>query len=477
MREDASLAKRLVFAEAFSSFPNWSGHVIARFRTFVSSDSIRDRALKGTAVSVATVGAGHVLRFGSNLVLTRLLFPEAFGLMALVQVVLSGLVLMSDVGLRVSVMQNPRGDDEDFLNTVWTMQVLRGVFLWLMTCALAFPMAAFYDQPLLASILPVAGLSLLVSGFNTTNVLTAQRHMRIARYSWMTLIAQAAQIAAMTGLAYILQSVWALAIGTIFHSIIMLFLYQKYVPGIRNGFRYDPANMREIFSFGKFLFISTLATFAISQSDRAILGLAIPIDLLGIYGIAFTLATLPSTLSSSVAGSVVFPLYRMRHPSENPANRANLFRARRLVVSGTLALNVSMAMIAPWFVSLIYDDRYVLAGPIAVILCMANVPLVVFSGVINAVLTKGDSFRTMIMNVTNALLQTGFMYVFVMSIGIVGAALAIGLTQLLTYPLLAVFLRRYGSWDIRGDLALMSGGLMATGLACAWHWNEIQQLL
>ena len=454
-----------------------ASYVITRLRQLVSSDTVRDRALKGAAVSVAAVGGGHALRFASNLILTRLLFPEAFGLMALVQVVLSGLALLSTFGLRVSVMQNPRGDEEDFLNTAWTMQVLRGIFLWVMVCLLAAPMAQFYNQPLLAGILPVAGTTLLIQGFYTTNVLTAQRHMRITRYSWITLVAQVIQILAMSILAYVLQSVWALAIGSVFHSVVTLVLYKRFVPGIRNRFRFDRGSMLEIFKLGKFLFFSTIATYAITQGDRAILGLAIPIDLLGVYGIAFTLATLPSTLSNSVSNSVVFPLYRMRHPSESLTNRANLFRARRLVAGGTLALTVIMAIIAPGFVSVLYDDRYILAGPITVILCTANVPLIVFNGVMNAALAKGDSLRFMVMNVTNAVLQTALMYMLVMLIGILGAAIAIGLAQLISYPLLVVFMRKYENWDVRGDLLLLTMGLASTGLVCVLHWEEILQLI
>ena len=57
------------------------------------------------------------MRLISNLILTRLLVPELFGLMALVNTFIQGLFLFSDVGIATSIIRSPRGDDPVFLNT------------------------------------------------------------------------------------------------------------------------------------------------------------------------------------------------------------------------------------------------------------------------------------------------------------------------------------------------------------------------
>ena len=66
-------------------------------------------------LTVVSFGGDNVLRLASNLILTRILFPEAFGLMALVQVVLASLSMLSDLGIFSAIVQNKRGDD---LNTI-----------------------------------------------------------------------------------------------------------------------------------------------------------------------------------------------------------------------------------------------------------------------------------------------------------------------------------------------------------------------
>ena len=102
-----------------------------RVKSLLSGDGLRAKAMRGSAMTIISFGGQNVLRLGSNLILTRLLFPEAFGLMALVQVFMGGLQMFSDLGIQASIIQNSRGDDPDFLNTAWTIQVIRGTCLWL----------------------------------------------------------------------------------------------------------------------------------------------------------------------------------------------------------------------------------------------------------------------------------------------------------------------------------------------------------
>src|SRR5690606_8194669 len=94
---------------------------------------------RGSLWALAGYGGSRVLRIGGNLVLWRLLYPDAFGLIALVNVFITGLTMFSDVGIGPSIVQNPRGDDPAFLNTAWTIQVVRGFILGIAGAALAAP--------------------------------------------------------------------------------------------------------------------------------------------------------------------------------------------------------------------------------------------------------------------------------------------------------------------------------------------------
>lgn len=445
--------------------------LLSRARARVAGEGLEGRALRGTLASVGFTAGSQAMRFASNIVLARLLFPEAFGLMALVAVVLAGLEMLSTIGLRVSVMQNPRGDDPDFLNTVWTLQILRGGLIWLAVLALSGPVAAFYGEPLLAQLLPVAALGVVITGFHPTKVLTAQRHLALGRLMALRLVTQAVHVAVMVALAAMLQSVWALVIGNVVQAALLGLLCLRFLPGPGNRPRLETRALRDILSLGKWLFFSTIASYAINQGDRAILGTAVSTETLGVYSIAFSLAMLPYMVATQLGNQVVFPLYRMRHPLEGAANRRSVFRARRMAAAGALALAGGAAWLGPPLIGLLYDDRYALAAPMIALLAVASVPMIAFNGLTNAALAKGDSRRFMIMNVATATVQVALLLWAAPRLGVPGAALAIGLAPLLSYPLLARVLRRYANWDPAGDAALLAGGFAITG-AGLWAMRD-----
>src|SRR5580693_6285452 len=114
--------------------------------------------VRGSIWSLVQYGSGQLIRLGSNLILWRLLYPDAFGLMAIVNSFIVGLAMFSDIGIGQNVVRHERGDEPDFLNTIWTIQVLRGLALMVLAIAGAIPVAHFYHQRELAGLIPMVAL-------------------------------------------------------------------------------------------------------------------------------------------------------------------------------------------------------------------------------------------------------------------------------------------------------------------------------
>jgi O-antigen/teichoic acid export membrane protein len=434
------------------------------------------RALRGGVLTAGSYAISQAVRLASNLILARLLFPEAFGIMALVSVFLVGLAMFSDVGIGPAISQNARGDDPDFLNTAWTINVMRGGLLWLLSCALALPVAHFYAAPALAQLLPAAGLTLLIAGFNPTRIDTANRHLALGRVVALDLIAQIAGIVVMVLLAWWLRSVWALVLGAIVGALIKLALTWQLLAGPPNRFRWEPSAAGALIHFGKWIFLSTACGFLLAQGDKAIFGADLTLEQLGLYNIGYFLASFPILLGGAVTGRILLPLYRDYPPMAAPRNAVKLARLRASVSAGLLALLAALALFGVPLVHLLYDDRYVAAG--AVVVAVACVQMVVVVGLTydQAALAAGNAKGYFLLIAAKAVLQTVALIAGMQWAGLGGALVAQGLALIAAHGLIVVLARRHGAWDPRHDLV---GGAVAAGLiaaACWWNADALRSL-
>lgn len=450
--------------------------LLSRIWAQFSGEGVGARARRSAVWSVIDFGGSQAIRLASNLVLTRLLFPEAFGLMALVSVIMAGLALFSDTGVGPLIGQSSRGDDPDFLNTAWTVNIFRGLLLWLMTLGLAMPVAALYDAPLLAQMLPVAGLTLLVDGFRPTAVHTVHRHLALGRFIQIKLWVQVISLVLMTLLAWQFQSVWSLVVGTIIGSLLSTIAYYLFLPGIRNRFRLERAALGQIFHFGKWIFLGTAAGFVVNQGDRAILGLHVPLETLGIYNVGYFLGSIPLLLSHALQQTVMTPLYRMKPPAESVANRAALFRARRVIALGMLSLAALLSLTGPALVDFLYDPRYAAAGVMITLFSLTVVPSISLNTVTAALVGAGDTRAMFVIIGATALLQTLILIWAVSAYGIPGALLAPGMAVLASYPLRLAYALKYGVFDPLQDLGLTLLGFAVPGIACFVYLREISAL-
>jgi len=431
------------------------------------------RALRGSAIIAAGYVGGQAMRLASNLILTRLLFPEAFGLMALVTVVMIGLTMFSDIGLGPAILGDRRGDDPRFLDTAWTIQVVRGGLLWATTCALAWPLAVFYRAPDLADLLPVAGLTLLIAGFNPTRIETANRHLALGRVTMLDLAAQALGIAVMIALSIATQSVWALVWGNIAGALVKLGLMTRFLPGHRNRFGWDPTVASGLIRFGGWIFLSTSCGFVLMQGDKAILGRYLSLESLGVYNIGYFLASFPMLLVAAIVGRIFIPLYREVSADGSDRIRRRMRRMRFGVTGVVFCLQMAMAVGGVALVTLLYDQRYAAAGAVVVAIACAQLPQILVATYDQAALAAGDSRGFFMVSALRASAQVGLFLAGAQMGGLPLALVGQAIAGVISAPASIWLARRHGVQDSAHDATFAA---LAIGLASFALWLHAAQL-
>ena len=447
-----------------------------RLTTSFEGNKLTARILRSASWVLVGYGGAQAIRLASNLILTRILFPEAFGLMALVTVMTVGLMMFSDVGIGPSISQSKRGDDPAFLNTAWTLQVIRGLVLWGVTVLIARPVAAFYEQPDLALYLPIAGFALVITGLLPTRIETAHRHLVFGRLTILDLLSQLIGLSLMVILALITQSVLALVLGGIFSALSKLVLTWRYLPGDGNRFQLERRAVGELVGFGKWVFLSTAFTFISAQGDKAILGALLPLSTLGIYNIGYFLASFQILLGVTMAHQILIPIFRDRPPGASPEYRARIRKMRFLMTGGLFALLATMAFAGPWLVDVLYDDRYGHAGAMIVLMACGLMPQAMGLTYDRAALAAGDSRGAFVFSGVRSVVQIGLLYTGFQLFGLTGGLASYGVAMILVHPVLIFLARRHEAWDGFHDTIFVSLSIALAIGAVTLHFDAISAL-
>ena len=409
---------------------------------------------------------GHVLsqviRLGSNLVLTRLLLPDAFGLLSIVIVLMIGFALFSDLGIGQNIVRSSRGDDPSFLNTAWTVQILRGFVIWAVALlvAAALPVAAawawikpgtVYADPSLPWVIAAFSLTAAISGFTSTKVSTARRHMMLRPIIQIDIIGQLVALVVMVPLAWWSHSIWALVIGSLVSCFVGTVLGHTLLAGQPNKLAWDRTALRDLAGFGKWVFLSSMIGFMVVNGDRLLLGGLIDAQAMGLYTIAFLLVNAVQMVMAMASGNVVFPALSevMRDRPGDLAATANKFQR-----VGDLFLVTACGFLIPAgsaIVGLLYDSRYQAAGPMLSILAIGTIGLR-YQGIEQCYLAMGKPQVGTITSLLRLLvlyvgLPIGFHY-YQFS----GALAAIVASQFAGWPAAIYFKLRYRLMDLRVEL-------------------------
>ncbi|MBH3426217.1 oligosaccharide flippase family protein [Pseudomonas alkylphenolica] len=348
-----------------------------------SPQSLRRRVIWAGALNIGSILASQVIRLGGNLVVTRLLIPEMFGLMAIATAVSVLLLLLSDVGLRQNVIQSARGDDPAFLNTIWTVQIIRGFTLFVVMQLVAltswvtqqmelWPAHSTYADPQLPLVLAVTGFFAILYAFQSTNIDVAIRLFQQKRVVLAELISQIAGLVVMLVAGYLTRSIWSMVASGLVSTLVLTVLSHTMFQGPRNRIQWDPEAFREIFNYGRWILLSSAVGVLAMQGDRIWFGGTMTVAELGVYSIAVGILLAIQTSLLRLAGAVALPAFSEAARSGDMDRLRKLyFRFRLLFDFVSLFACGFLLTASPLIIGWLYDARYAGAGEMMAILSLS----------------------------------------------------------------------------------------------------------
>ena len=314
--------------------------------------------LKGAVWTIGSVGLGQLIRLVTNVLLARLLAPELFGIMLIVNSLTMGIELLSDVGIGQNIVYHKDANDPEFYNTAWTIQAIRSVVLWLIALAVAAPLADFYQSPTLALVVPLTTFGMVLSGFTSVSRSLLQKRMQIAKLNLFDTTITLVSATAYVLFAHLSPTVWALVFGGLFGSATTMIASYSLLPDVTQRLYLSKRFVWEILHFGKWIFLSSIVYFLSTNFDRLYLAKIVPLHVLGVYGIARSISETLGLVVMRLGNYVLFPLIASHAQMPRAELRQQLVSIRaKFVLAAAVGFSLFAAM-ADLPIKILYDQRY-----------------------------------------------------------------------------------------------------------------------
>ena len=415
------------------------------------------------AMLFAFTAATLVLRLGSNIVLTRLLDPHAFGVVGVIISVMMVLTMLSDLGFFDFVIRHKRGGERRFLDVIWTIRLGQSALQSLVMALSAWPVALFLGKPDLAWPILVTAPLFLINALCPMTLLLAQREGRVRTTCAIELGTLAVQIGMTLALTLAIPDYRALLAGLYISSIMRVVLTLLVLDG---GSRpaWDRGLVREFLGFSRWILPSTLLTLLITQSDKILFAKLFTVADFGVYMLPANLALALAPFGRNYVERFFFPLVS-RTWNETPGALAGIFYAARKRLYLLLFAGMGFGIgFAPALFRILFDHRYEYGWIyLSVLLVRAAFDLDSFAN-IQTVLAMGRTSPMLRSNLIRLALFAGWVAALFQSLGPIALPLALTVAELGALLYSVALLRRAGLFQPREHglyYAVMAGGVVA----------------
>ncbi len=408
--------------------------MLRRFQTLIIPGSrFSHRVVSAGIWSITFRAADRLINLARVVVLARILTPNDFGLLGIAMLSLAFVQAFSITGFGEALIQK-KEDITSYLDTAWTVSIIRGAIIAVVLYLSAGYVAGFFDTMEAKSVIQVIGSVMLLKGFANQGIIYFQKDLEFHKLFIYDFGRTLAVFVTSVILALLWKNVWALVWGVIAGDIVATILSYVLHP-YRPRLRFDFQKAKQLYTFGRWIYLSTLLTFLSAQLDKGVIGKVIGSASLGLYQVGSTISNTATGELSQAISQVVFPAYSKL--------QLDLSRLRQTFLTTwentaclTLPLSILVLILAGGIVQVVLGPQWLPAVTAVRILAMAG-------------------FFTSLIRICGALLQAIGKPRLHMQLNLVQIAVA----GILIYPLTRLM-------EINGAaLAMLGGALLAIPFA------------
>lgn len=393
--------------------------------------NFQEKVVKGIVWSATRFWGKQLITFLIFVILSRLLEPEAFGLVALASVFIAFMTIFVDQGFSQAIVQKVELEREH-LDTAFWIGIIQGALLTAISIAASALIAEFFKEEKLVPILRLLSFNFILAALSSTQKAILRRKLAFKSLAMRTMLEAIISGIAGVVMAFLGFGVWSLVAQTLVGSVVGIIVLWR-VSDWRPGFHFSRKHFRELFNFGLNIVGIKILEFFNRRSDDLLIGYFLGPVMLGYYTIAYKLLLVMSQLLTGIITSVAFPAFsRLQHNMEKM--QLAFYRATQYTSLMAFPAFLGMSVLAPELVPALFGEKWAASVPVMQILGFVGILQSV--SLFNASVFKATgkpSWELGILFITSLCNVLGFL--LVVRWGIVAVAAAFVVMSYLSYPL------------------------------------------
>lgn len=308
----------------------------------------------------------RLLGFVSTLILVRLLDPGDFGLAALVSSVVGIVALLNEFGAHTALIQNQQRSRE-YYDSAWSLNIATNLSCCVLVLVSAPAVALWMEQPVLATLLPVASLSFAIGALSNPGVVQFSQDLDFRTLFRLQMSVKCFSVVITLLLAWLLHSYWALVIGSVCNTVLNTaasYIIHPYRP------RFCLSKVRELLGFSSWLFVLSLVRITQSRFINVLLGKTLGVQALGLYHVSNDVSGIVTAEVSAAINKASLPGYSkiMRDKTGNAVD--TYFDVMSMTALVTIPAGLGLAAVADLAVPVLLGDKWLEAGPLMSVLSL-----------------------------------------------------------------------------------------------------------
>ena len=331
---------------------------------------LKEKAAKGFMWSAIQKWGRAAITGLIFIVLSRLLTPEAFGLVTLASVFTDFVEIFLDQGFSAAVIQRSNLDRKH-LDTAFWISILTGGLLTVGNILASPFIAGFFHEPRLASVLSWLSLSYIVNALSTTQLAILQRNLAFKSLARRSLAATTIGGVFGIGMAVAGYGVWSLVGQNLVRGVAAAIILWR-SSDWRPGFNVSVQHYKELFHFGISVVGNNLLNVSIRHADDFLIGYYLGPTLLGFYTVGYRLLLIIIRLVTEITNTVAFPAFA-RIQNDPERMRRAFYKVTQYTSLLSFPIFIGLAALSPEVVPVVFGAKWAPSIPVMQVLSLIGI--------------------------------------------------------------------------------------------------------